>query len=37
MVESATEAAVKQGYVILNYRTNSRRWFPRLIEQLKKK
>jgi DNA polymerase I-like protein with 3'-5' exonuclease and polymerase domains len=36
MVESATEAAVKQGYVILNYRTNSRRWFPRLIEQLKK-
>lgn len=36
MVEAATEAAVKQGYVIINYRTNARRWFPRLIEQIKK-
>ena len=35
MVEAATLAASKQGYVILNYRTNSRRWFPRLIAQLK--
>jgi DNA polymerase I-like protein with 3'-5' exonuclease and polymerase domains len=36
MVEGATAAAVKQGFVIINYRTNARRWFPRLIEQIKK-
>lgn len=35
MVKAATAAAVKQGYVILNYRTNSRRWFPKLIQQLR--
>jgi len=35
MVKSATAAAIAQGYVILNYRTNSRAWFPNLIKQLK--
>lgn len=35
MVKAASAAAVAQGYIILNYRTNSRAWFPNLIKQLK--
>ena len=35
MVKAATEVATRQGFIILNYRTNSRAWFPTLIKQLK--
>lgn len=35
MVESKSALAEKYGYVIHNNRTNSRRWFPNLIKQLK--
>lgn len=35
MVEKASEDAERQGYVILDYRTNARAWFPNLIRQLK--
>jgi len=35
MVKAASAAAIRQGYIILNYRTNSRAWFPNLIKQLK--
>lgn len=35
MVKAASAAAVKQGYIINNYRTNSRAWFPNLIKQIK--
>lgn len=35
MVKRASEDAKKQGYVILNNRTNSRAWFPNLIKALK--
>jgi DNA polymerase I-like protein with 3'-5' exonuclease and polymerase domains len=35
MVKMASYAAVTQGYIINNYRTNSRAWFPMLIQQLK--
>lgn len=35
MVKAATAAASKQGFVINNYRTNSRAWFPNLIKQIK--
>ena len=35
MVKASSAAAVAQGFVILNYRTNSRAWFPMLIKQLK--
>lgn len=34
MVERASMDATRQGYVILNERTNSRAWFPMLIKQL---
>lgn len=36
MVEKASDDAEKQGYVILNSRTNARAWFPNLIKQIKK-
>ena len=36
MVENQSAFAEKYGYVIHNNRTNSRRWFPILIKQLKK-
>ena len=35
MVKQASLDAEKQGYVVLNGRTNSRAWFPNLIRQLK--
>ena len=35
MVEKASADAERQGYVILNNRTNSRAWFPNLIKQLR--
>lgn len=35
MVEQASADAERQGYVILNSRTNSRAWFPNLIRQLR--
>ncbi len=35
MVKQASDDAKKQGYVILNNRTNSRAWFPNLIKALK--
>lgn len=35
MVKRASNDAKKQGYVILNNRTNSRAWFPNLIKALK--
>jgi len=35
MVKAASTAAAAQGFVILNYRTNSRAWFPNLIKQIK--
>ena len=35
MVKAASYVASKQGYLILNYRTNSRAWFPNLIKQLR--
>lgn len=34
-VKSVSDFATKNGYVIHNTRTNSRRWFPFLIRQLK--
>lgn len=34
MVKKASFDAEKQGFVILNYRTNSRAWFPMLIKQI---
>ena len=36
MVENQSAFAEKYGYVIHNNRTNSRRWFPILIKQIKK-
>ena len=36
MVENQSAFAEKYGYVLHNNRTNSRRWFPILIKQLKK-
>ena len=36
MVEKASEDAERQGFVILNNRTNSRAWFPLLIKQLRR-
>jgi DNA polymerase I-like protein with 3'-5' exonuclease and polymerase domains len=35
MVKQASIDAERQGYVILNNRTNSRAWFPNLIRQIK--
>lgn len=35
MVEERSAFAEKYGYVIHNNRTNSRRWFPALIKQIK--
>jgi DNA polymerase I-like protein with 3'-5' exonuclease and polymerase domains len=35
MVEAATRFARKHGYLILNERTNSRAWFPNIIQVLK--
>jgi DNA polymerase I-like protein with 3'-5' exonuclease and polymerase domains len=35
MVEQASLDAERQGYVVLNNRTNSRAWFPFLIKQLR--
>ena len=36
MVENQSAFAERYGYVIHNNRTNSRRWFPILIKQIKK-
>lgn len=35
MVEDASQFAKKRGYIILNTRTNSRAWFPNIINLLK--
>ena len=35
MVEARSAFAEKYGYVLHNDRTNSRRWFPALIKQIK--
>ncbi len=35
MVKAASAIAIKQGFIILNYRTHSRMWFPHLVKQLK--
>ena len=36
MVEAASAFARKNGYIVLNNRTNSRAWFPNIIKLLKK-
>lgn len=35
MVKASSAIAAKQGFIILNYRTHSRMWFPNLVKQLK--
>lgn len=36
MVEQSSRDAERQGYIILNERTNSRAWFPILLKQLRR-